>query len=337
MNHYLCFSIPFVLGLAMAKPFIAFLKSLNSLQTFREQGPKSHIGSKFGTPTMGAWIFLIPIFITLGMLYFTTSDLRTLLVLAALIVGTVIGAIDDILKILQANYKGLNSIQKLIIQLLASIAIAYFSGRYLFADINTMFPEWMGPLLIIGEFIWAFLVIAGTSNAINLSDGLDGLATTLSILAFAGLGCLLWFRSDFPMVAITIVVVGGLIAFLIFNFHPAKVFMGDTGSLALGMGLGALAYLVRAEWYLLVFALIPVIETLSVILQVLSAKFSRYFLRKDIRIFKMAPLHHHFELCGMHELVVVYLFAGLQLIISLVFLYYYYCSCQPTSFSVVNH
>lgn len=337
MNFYLCFSIPFILGLAIAKPFIAFLKSLNSLQTFREQGPKSHISSKAGTPTMGAWIFLIPIFLTLGLLYFNNFELSVLLVLAALIVGTVIGAIDDILKILKANYKGLNSIQKLIVQLIASFAIAYFSGRYLFADINTNLPEWAGPFLIIGEFIWAFLVIAGASNAINLSDGLDGLATSLSILAFAGLGGLLWLRSDFTLTAITIIIVGGLFAFLVFNFHPARVFMGDTGSLALGMGLGALAYVAKAEWYLLIFALVPVIETLSVILQVLSAKLSRKFLGKDIRIFKMAPLHHHFELCGMHETVVVYLFAGLQLIISLIFLYYYYCTCQPTSFSVINH
>ena len=336
MNFYLCFSIPFILGIAIAKPFIAFLKSLNSLQTFREQGPKSHIGSKSGTPTMGAWIFLIPIFITLGILYYNNGGISIILVGGALAIGALIGAIDDILKILKSNYKGLNSIQKLVIQLLASTAVAYFSGRYLFADINTNFPEWMGPLLIVGEFIWAFLVIAGTSNAINLSDGLDGLATTLSILAFGGLGCLLWFRTEFSAVSIIIIIVAGLAAFLIFNFHPAKVFMGDTGSLALGMGLGALAYLTKTEWYLLIFALVPVLETLSVILQVLGAKLSRRFLGRDLRPFKMAPLHHHFELCGMHELAVVYLFAGLQLIISLVFLYYYYCSDNSRIIDLVN-
>ncbi len=337
MNFYLCFSIPFILGLAIAKPMIAFLKSLNSVQTFREQGPKSHIGSKSGTPTMGAWIFLIPIFITLGILYYNNVGISVILIGGAIAIGTLMGAIDDILKILKSNYKGLGSIQKLIIQLIASTGVAYFSGRYLFADINTSFPEWMGPLFIVGEFVWAFLVIAGTSNAINLSDGLDGLATTLSILAFGGLGCLLWFRTEFAMVSIIIIIVAGLAAFLIFNFHPAKVFMGDTGSLALGMGLGTLAYITTTELYLLVFALVPVIETLSVMLQVLSAKLSRKFLGRDLRPFRMAPLHHHFELCGMHELVVVYLFAGFQLIISLVFLYYYYSSGQPTSFSVVNH
>ncbi len=336
MNFYLCFSIPFIIGIAIAKPIIAFLKSLNSLQTFREQGPKSHIGTKSGTPTMGAWIFLIPIFITLGILFYNNGGISIILVGGALAIGALIGAIDDILKILKSNYKGLNSIQKLIIQFLASTGVAYFSGRYLFADVNANLPDSMGPLLVIGEFIWAFLVIAGTSNAINLSDGLDGLATTLSILAFAGLGCLLWFRTEFSMVSIIIIIIAGLMAFLIFNFHPAKVFMGDTGSLALGMGLGALAYITKTELYLLVFALVPVLETLSVIVQVLSAKLSRKLLGRDLRPFKMAPLHHHFELCGMHELVVVYLFSGFQLIISLVFLYYYYCSDNSSVFNLVN-
>ncbi len=329
MNFYLCFTIPLVLGIAIAKPFINFLKSLNSLQSFRPLGPQSHISTKSGTPTMGAWIFLLPIFLSLIILYFNNYSISIILVAGALLIGAIIGAIDDILKIMQSNYKGLNSIQKLIIQFIASTAVAYFSSRYLFADINPDLPSWMGPLMVVWEFIWAFLVIAGTSNAINLSDGLDGLATTLTILAFAGLACLLWFKTEFTMVSIAIIIIGGLIAFLFFNFHPAKVFMGDTGSLALGMALGTLAYIAQAEWYLLIFALVPVLETVSVMLQVTSAKLSRKFLKKDLRPFKMAPLHHHFELCGIHEVMVVYLFGGFQMILSMAYLYYYYSSTNP--------
>ena len=111
---------------------------------------------------------------------------------------------------------------------------------------------------------------------------------------------------------------------LIFNYYPAKVFMGDTGSLALGMALGTIAYLSKTEWFLLIFALVPVLETLSVVLQVLSAKLSRKYLGKDIRLFRMAPLHHHFELGGIHELAVVWMLGIVQLLISTVFLVFYF-------------
>lgn len=321
MNWYLCSSISFILALIIAKPCIAALRFLNSIQKFREQGPRSHIETKSGTPTMGGWIFLLPIFVVLGMIYFDTQSSSVILVAIAIGVGALIGAIDDILKILKSNYNGLNSIQKLIVQFIASSFIAYYSQRYLFADINTSLPQWMGPGLIAWEFIWAFAVIAGSSNAINLSDGLDGLATTLSILAFGGLGIYLWIQGDYVLVLVIATIVAALIGFLIFNFYPAKVFMGDTGSLALGMGLGAIAYLAKLEWHLLIFAIIPVIETISVILQVLSAKLSRKYLGKDIRIFKMAPLHHHFELCGMHEVMVLFFFAVAQILVSAIYLW----------------
>lgn len=321
MNIYLCASISFILAIAIAKPFIAFLKSLNSIQKFREQGPQSHIVTKAGTPTMGGWIFLLPIFVVFAMLYFDSQSISIILMAIALGVGALIGAIDDILKILKSNYKGLNSVQKLLIQFIASTCIAYYSQRYLFADINTIFPQWMGPSLVTMEFIWAFLVIAGSSNAINLSDGLDGLATTLSILAFAGLGIYLWVQGDYTLVLVTITIIAALLGFLIFNFYPAKVFMGDTGSLSLGMALGTLAYLAKLEWHLLIFALVPVLETLSVMLQVLSAKLSRKYLGRDIRLFKMAPLHHHFELCGMHEIMVLFFFAVAQILVSAIYLW----------------
>ena len=317
MNFYLYSSLAFVIGIVIAKPIISQLIAINSTQSFREQGPKSHIETKSGTPTMGAWIFLTPILITMIMIYFNDPNMRIILTFAAFLTGTVLGAIDDILKVVGGNYKGVDSKQKLIVQLIISFAIAYFSGRYLFTSYET---ELASPILISLEFLWAFIVIAGSSNAINLTDGLDGLAASLSALAFAGLGILLYINEDFSLALICITVVAALIAFLFFNLHPAKVFMGDTGSLALGMGLGTIAYLAKLEWYLLIFALVPVIETLSVVLQVLSAKLSRKFLGKDLRPLKMAPLHHHFELCGFHEVKILLIFFVLQVLCSGFFL-----------------
>lgn len=309
--------IAFFSSLLLGPFCIRFLKKINSLQSFRELGPKSHISKKSGTPTMGAWIFLLPIFGALLWYWYLFQSTLIFLVLFSMLIGALLGGIDDGLKILKSNYKGLNSIQKLILQFLTSSIIVYISGRYEFAGLDFASSN---PLWFCFEFIWAFCVIAGTSNAINLTDGLDGLATSQSIIAFAGLAVLYHYREDLSSFLIALVIISCLAAFLVYNWKPAKIFMGDTGSLALGMGLGSLAYLTNLEYYLLIFALVPILETLSVILQVLSAKFSRKFLGKDIRIFKMAPLHHHFELCGLAETKVVILFALFQLLVSCSFL-----------------
>jgi phospho-N-acetylmuramoyl-pentapeptide-transferase len=306
-----CFSL--ILGLFIANPFISLLRKLKGYQAFREQGPQSHIEEKAGTPTMGGWIFLIPIYLSGSYLAFKMQSLSLALVLIAFLVGNVLGSVDDLLKVLQSSYKGLDSKQKLITQFILSSIIVFASDRYLFVG-NEYIPEKFNFILIIFEFIWAFCVIAGTSNAINISDGLDGLATTLSILAFVGFAGIFYLNNYIYLFDLTLIIIASLIAFLIFNKKPAQVFMGDTGSLAIGMGLGTLAYISKLELYLLVFAIVPVIETVSVILQVASAKLSRKFLGKDIRLFKMAPLHHHFELSGFSESIVVISFSVVQLI-----------------------
>lgn len=313
MNHYLLPILSLIVGLLIGKPIIALLKGLKGYQAFREQGPKGHAEEKAGTPTMGAWIFLIPIFILGTYQAFILQSQSLGLVLLAFFIGSVLGAVDDLLKVLKSNYKGLDSKQKLIVQFILSSIIVFASERYLFVG-NQYIPEKFNFLLVIFEFVWAFCVIAGTSNAINISDGLDGLATTLSILAFVGFAGIFYLNSFLYLFDFSIIVIAALIAFLVFNKKPAQVFMGDTGSLALGLGLGTLAYISKQELYLLVFAVVPVIETLSVILQVLSAKLSRKFLGKDIRIFKMAPLHHHFELSGYPENTIVVIFAIVQLV-----------------------
>jgi phospho-N-acetylmuramoyl-pentapeptide-transferase len=319
MNPYIYSSLAFVLAILIARPIINFLTRIKSIQSFREQGPQSHIRQKSGTPTMGGWIFLIPILLIGFLVYLQTHSKALLIGLIAILIGALMGAVDDTAKIMQANYKGIDSRLKLFIQLLTSSGITYFSERYLFAGINPELPEWMSPVLILFEFVWAFFVIAGTSNAINLSDGLDGLATILSILAYGALAVILWTTGDFYSVTLCLIVCSGLAGFLFFNFKPAKIFMGDTGSLALGMGLGCIAYLNKLEWYLLVIALVPVLETISVMLQVASSQLSRRILGKDLRPFKMAPLHHHFELCGIPELIVVLGFSFFQLLVTIIF------------------
>lgn len=320
MNFYLSFSLAFVLSILIARPIIRFLTKVKSVQSFRELGPQSHIKEKAGTPTMGGWIFLLPIFVLGAFLYMELQSRGLLIILSAMLVGALMGAIDDSSKIMQGSYKGINSKVKLFIQLITSSAVTYFSGRYLFAGINSEFPEWMSPALIVFEFIWAFIVIAGASNAINLSDGLDGLATILSILAYGAIALILWQRGDYYLVSLCLIICASLAGFLLFNFKPAKIFMGDTGSLALGMGLGTIAYIAQLEWYLLIVALVPVLETVSVMLQVASSQLSRKLLGKDIRPFKMAPLHHHFELCGFPEIIVVLGLSAFQLLATIIFL-----------------
>lgn len=313
MNSYLLSFLSLILGLFIAKPIISLLKSLKGYQAFREQGPQSHIEEKAGTPTMGGWIFLIPIYIFGSYLALKMQSQSLALVLIAFFVGNILGSVDDLLKVLQSSYKGLGSKQKLITQFILSSIIVFASDRYLFVG-NEYIPEKFNFILIIFEFIWAFCVIAGTSNAINISDGLDGLATTLSILAFVGFAGIFYLNNYIYLFDLTLIIIASLIAFLIFNKKPAQVFMGDTGSLAIGMGLGTLAYISKLELYLLVFAIVPVVETVSVILQVASAKLSRKFLGKDIRLFKMAPLHHHFELSGFTETIVVISFCVVQFV-----------------------
>jgi phospho-N-acetylmuramoyl-pentapeptide-transferase len=306
----LYFCLSFLSAIVLAKPIIRFLKALKSEQKFRELGPKSHLENKAGTPTMGAWIFLIPIFTLSALFYLQDSDKDLILIMLAVSVGAVMGALDDILKILKSNYRGLNSIQKLLIQFISSSVIAYASTRACGIAWTAAIPE----------YIWAFLVIAGTSNAINLTDGLDGLASSLCIIAFLALGLVLLLIGERHSYTLTAIIIGALFGFLFFNKKPAQVFMGDTGSLALGMGLGTLAYVHYLEWYLLIFALVPVCETLSVVLQVLSAQISRRFFGRDWRIFKMAPLHHHFELSGLSENQVVLYFCLFQILVIGIFI-----------------
>ena len=269
---------------------------------------------KEGTPTMGGLIFIIPTVIaTLGLILTHkisyTSNLG--IVLLVFIGYALIGFLDDFLSIRKGNNEGLTTYQKLFMQVL--IAIGFF---YIYMRSGGQTAWVVGTLHIDIEFGWLYglailFILVGASNAVNLTDGLDGLAGGLSAIAFIAFS-LISLSVGFEDIGIfSLILVGSLMGFLIYNTHPAKVFMGDTGSLALGAVMGAIAILTHRELTLLVVASVFVLETLSVILQTFWVQ----ILHK--KLFLMTPLHHHFEKLGWSETDIVKLFWVLGLILSM--------------------
>lgn len=306
-------AVAFLFTVILAPIGIPMLRRLKFGQSIREEGPQSHM-KKAGTPTMGGIIFLLSIILTtiiVGTIfdYFTT---QTVVLLLVLIGFGVIGFLDDGLKVIFKRNLGLTSLQKLIGQIVISIA-AFLLLRLGTFDTSIAIP-YTDLSVDFGIFYVAFLIfwLVGFSNAVNLTDGLDGLVSGTASIAFAAFGVIALFNDQSDIAVFAFAVTGALLGFLIFNANPAKVFMGDTGSLALGGALAMMSVLVKAELLLLLIGLVFVIETLSVILQVGSFK-----LRKK-RIFKMSPIHHHFELSGWSEWKVVVVFWTTGLIVALI-------------------
>ncbi|WP_107839252.1 phospho-N-acetylmuramoyl-pentapeptide-transferase [Metasolibacillus meyeri] len=303
----------FTITVVLAPIAIPILRRLKFGQSIREEGPQSHL-KKAGTPTMGGIIFLLAIIATtliMGTMFnlFTTLTVVLLLVLVGF---GVIGFLDDGIKVIFKRNLGLTSLQKLIGQIIISIA-AFMLLRL--GTFNTVVEiPFTGYSIDFGLFYIAFLIfwLVGFSNAVNLTDGLDGLVAGTASIAFAAFGVIALFNKQADIALVAFAITGALLGFLIFNINPAKVFMGDTGSLALGGALAMISILVKAELLLLLVGLVFVIETLSVILQVGSFK-----LRKK-RIFKMSPIHHHFELSGWSEWKVVLVFWSTGLVVALI-------------------
>lgn len=303
----------FILTVILAPIGIPMLRRLKFGQSIREEGPQSHM-KKAGTPTMGGLIFLLSIIATTvvcGLLLdvFTT---HTVVLLLVFIGFGIIGFLDDGIKVILKRNLGLTSLQKLIGQIVIAIAAFLLLRLGTFDTAITIpFTEWQ---LDLGMLYVAFLIfwLVGFSNAVNLTDGLDGLVAGTASIAFAAFGVLALFNEQADIALFAFAVTGALLGFLIFNANPAKVFMGDTGSLALGGALAMISVLVNQELLLLLIGLVFVIETLSVILQVGSFK-----LRKK-RIFKMSPIHHHFELSGWSEWKVVLVFWSTGLVMALI-------------------
>lgn len=281
-------------------------------QTTREEGPLWH-QAKSGTPTMGGTVFIAVILIVafgtaLAVGYLSSSV--WMILLTFLLFGG-IGFVDDYISVFRKQNEGLTAKQKFIMQLVFS-GIIIMVGSLLGHQFAIPLFSWQinSVLLII---LFAFLWITGFSNAVNLTDGLDGLATGLNIIAYSSYFYLALQQNNEPIALVCLIVVGALLAFLFFNHKPAKIFMGDVGSLALGAGLAIISILLNNPWSLLIIGLVFVIETASVILQVASFKTT------GKRIFKMSPIHHHFEMIGWSETKVVLVFWITGLIASLLF------------------
>lgn len=310
----------FVLSIAVGFVLIPLLKKFKLKQTVSTTIGERHM-AKNGTPTMGGFIFIIPTLITLLFLYLRGSIEFThnlVIVVFVFLSYAGLGFIDDYLKVRYKNNKGLKIMTKLLIQ--TAIALVFF---YIFMR-NGGEPSVQISILkidinlgwVYGLFILFLLV--GTSNAVNITDGLDGLAGGLSAIAFLAYGLLAWnvgWLLGYDELAIfCFVLVGSLLGFLVYNSNPAKVFMGDTGSMALGGALAAVAILTRHELSLAVVGGVFVVETLSTLIQIIAI---RKFKRK---VFKMAPIHHHFEQLGWPERDIVRLFyvAGLILAMAII-------------------
>jgi phospho-N-acetylmuramoyl-pentapeptide-transferase len=293
--------IALLLTLISGVPYLDFLKKKMYGQYIREDCPASH-SLKAGTPTMGGIIIVIPAIIAAASSLFMaeTITIRAFLLLSCFALFCLAGYLDDIRKVTKRQNKGLSARRKLIFQ----VIIAFIPAIYILLTGDTEISLFGKGTINLGLLypIFAAFVITGTSNAVNLTDGLDGLAAGTSFFAFLASTIICLLSGYIDLAIVSAAIAGSCIGFLYYNKHSAQIFMGDTGSLALGGALGAIAVFAKSELWLLLIGFIFIIETLSVIIQVVSFK------TRGKRVFKMSPIHHHFELCGWPETKVVYMF-----------------------------
>ena len=294
---------------------IPLARKYKARQSIRDEGPRSH-RAKAGTPTMGGLFMILAAVIVI--LWNHLLDTPVLWLLFLTIGHGVLGFLDDFIKAEKKRNLGLTAKQKLSGQLILSILFCWGCIETLHLPLSISIP-FLHTELSIGLFYYIFviLVLIGGSNAVNLTDGLDGLASGCCVVAFFAYGVYCYLHGLHNLGYFITILAGACIGFLFFNYHPAKIFMGDTGSLALGGAIAGVSVITRTELLLLFLGIIFVLEALSVIIQVTSFKMT------GKRVFKMSPLHHHFELCGWSEVRVVWsfwlfecIFAGTALILS---------------------
>ena len=304
--------VSFLVTILMLPRLIKYLHYLKFGQAIREEGPQSHMHKK-GTPTMGGISFIVATVLALIIaMFIDSSNIKYyFLFIYTTISFSIIGYIDDMLIVVKKKNDGLAPRKKLMLQILFSI-IFYVLVKFIYEDINYIYIPGLEYQLNISYLYMVFVVFwqTGFSNAVNLTDGLDGLATSVTIITTSTFALLAYKENNFPVFVFCLVLVGALIGFLLFNKNPAKIFMGDTGSLALGGILAAISIILHKEIAFIFIGLVYILETLSVIIQV------AYFKKTGKRIFKMSPLHHHFELSGYGEVKTVYLFVIIALISS---------------------
>jgi len=308
--------LSFLITVILSPVFIPFLRRLKFGQSIREEGPKSH-QKKTGTPTMGGLMILLSIVVTTIVMTqkFSGLTVETFLLLFVTLGFGLLGFLDDFIKVVMKRNLGLTSKQKLLGQIVVSVI---FYVVFQQSDFSTVISI---PLTDFSfDLGWGYVLLVifwmvGFSNAVNLTDGLDGLVSGTAAIAFGAFAVLAWNQSLFEVSIFSVAVVGAVLGFLVFNAHPAKVFMGDTGSLALGGAIATIAILTKLEFLLIIIGGVFVVETLSVILQVISFKTT------GKRIFRMSPLHHHYELLGWSEWRVVVTFWTVGLLFAIIGIY----------------
>ena len=304
--------VAFLLTVVMLPKLIKYLHYLKFGQEIRQEGPQSHIHKK-GTPTMGGISFILAIVVALIIAMFLNSEniKYYLLFIYTTVSFAIIGYIDDMLIVVKKKNDGLSPRKKLLLQIVFSL-IFYILVSLVYDNVNFIEIPIINYQLNISYLYLLFVIFwqTGFSNAVNLTDGLDGLATSVTIITTSTFALLAYKENNFPVLVFCLAIVGALLGFLLFNKKPAKIFMGDTCSLALGGILAAISIILHKEIVFLFIGLVYILETLSVIIQV------AYFKKTGKRIFKMSPLHHHFELTGYGEVKTVYIFVIIAVISS---------------------
>ena len=303
--------ISFAISLVLGPVVIPFLRKLKMKQTERAEGVQSHL-KKAGTPTMGGIIILASVIIT--SLFYVRDYPAIIPVLFLTVAFGLIGFLDDYLKVVLKRSDGLLPMQKMALQIVVTAIFAYYTVEVADIPLTMLVPFSGGYYLDIG---WAavpvlFFAVIGTVNGTNFTDGLDGLATSVTVLV-ATFFTVVAIGTKSGVEPVTCAVVGALLGFLLFNVYPASVFMGDTGSLALGGFVAGTAYMMQMPLFIIIVGFIYLVEVASVIIQV------TYFKKTGgKRIFKMAPIHHHFELCGWSETRVVAVFSIITALLCLI-------------------
>lgn len=313
--------LSFVASVIIAMVIIPILRKLKVGQIERKEGPQSHL-KKQGTPTMGGIIMILVIIVVTGFCYYDYMKdpeqmeiAKNLLPLLFVTVGFgLIGLIDDLKKLISRNTDGLSPKAKMFGLLIISVAYSLLLTNVFQIGTDIYIP-FVGTYFTLPIWLYipfAILVMLATTNAVNLTDGIDGLSTSVTTIIIT---CLTVISIIFGIKEVTIfgsILIGACLGFLLFNLHPAKVMMGDTGSLMLGGAIAGLALYMKMPLLLIIIAIIPIIETLSVMIQV------AHFKRTGERVFKMTPIHHHFELSGWKENKIVSVFSLITLVVCII-------------------
>lgn len=303
------FVVGFIASIVLGPIIIPILHKLKFGQNIRKEGPQSHL-KKAGTPTIGGLIFIISIVIVMICSRYGLTD-KGMIVLYGTLAFGLIGFLDDILKIIHKENEGLTAKQKFALQIVFSVAIAIYGYKIIGTAISIPFTDMQ---LDLGVFYIPFVIFyfLAVTNAVNLTDGLDGLATSVTILVLTFFSIVATKLGVSSVAVFSVGLTGALLGFLRYNAYPAKVFMGDTGSLALGGAIATIMLVLQTPLLVIIVGGIYVIENLSVIIQVTSFKLT------GKRVFKMAPIHHHFEHCGWSEVKIVTVFSVVTFILCII-------------------